>query len=115
MMVQWYNFLVMVLATLIGAVGALYLKTGAERLKGTLIQKLFIWRLWLGLFLYGIATLLSFIVLRTENLSIIYALTSMSYVWVILISWKYLGEKINAYKIIAISLILVGIVLLTVK
>jgi drug/metabolite transporter (DMT)-like permease len=113
-MIRWYNFLLVMIATMIGAVGALYLKRGAKELKGTLIEKVMTWKLWLGLFMYGIATIVSFTALRTENVSIIYALTSMSYIWVIIISQRFLGEKINTFKWAAIFLIVLGVILLTI-
>jgi len=112
-MIHWYAFLLIMIATLIGAVGALYLKKGAAELKGSLLKKILTKNLWFGLFLYGIASLFSFIALKNDNLSAVYALTSMSYIWVILIARKYLKEKINIYKWIGVCCIILGVVLLT--
>lgn len=113
-MVAFYSILLIIVATMIGAVGALQLKKGAEKMKGIMLQKVFTLRIWIGLFLYGIASLITLFVLLRENVSIIYPLTAMSYIWVIILSKVYLKEQINAYKMFAIGFIILGIVFLTI-
>lgn len=111
-MVKWYFVALIIIATWIGAYGALYLKKGARELKGSLIQKITNKKIWSGLMLYGLASVFSLMALKYENVSIIYPLTSMSYIWVALLSKKYLNEDLNKYKIIGIALIILGVVLL---
>ncbi|HYD03348.1 MAG TPA: multidrug transporter [Alphaproteobacteria bacterium] len=113
-MIAWYNLLLIIISTMIGAVGALTLKNGAMNMRGTIIQKILNFKVWLGLFLYGLASLIAIFVLLKENVSLIYPLTAMSYIWVILLSKIYLKENINAYKILAIIFIILGVTLLTI-
>lgn len=111
-MVKWYSIAFIIIATWIGAYGALYLKRGAQELKGKFIQKLTNKKIWFGLMLYGLASVFSLIALKHENVSIIYPMTSMSYIWVALLSKKYLDEDLNKHKVVGIVLIILGVFLL---
>ncbi|MFH0869442.1 MAG: EamA family transporter [archaeon] len=113
-MIRWYIFGMVLIATIAGAFGALYLKRSAKSMKGSLISKIFEKNLIIGLFLYGVGSLFSLVALKFENVSIVYALTSMSYIWIALLSRKFLGEKINRFKWFGISLIILGVVLMSI-
>ncbi|GIU68963.1 MAG: hypothetical protein KatS3mg002_0199 [Candidatus Woesearchaeota archaeon] len=65
----------------------------------------------IGIFFYGLSSLIFIMVLRITDLSIAYPMTSLAYIFVTLLSYKLLKEKINAYKIIGIILIIIGVVL----
>jgi len=112
-MIRWYIFGLVLLATIAGAFGALYLKRTAKSMKGSLINKILDKNLIIGLLLYGIGSLFSLVALKFENVSIVYALTSMSYIWIIFLSMRFLGEKINRYKWFGIALIILGVILMS--
>ncbi|MEK6920915.1 MAG: EamA family transporter [Nanoarchaeota archaeon] len=101
-----------IVATFIGAFGALFLKYGAEKLtrknKFTFINS----RLVIGVFLYGLSSVFFLIALKNGELSVLYPLTSLSYVWISLLSIKMLGEKMNFYKWLGITAILLGVSLI---
>ena len=63
-----------------------------------------------GLFFYGLATVLSVVALRGHELSVLYPIASLNYVWVSLLSMKYLNEKMNGFKWAGISCILIGMI-----
>ncbi len=65
-----------------------------------------------GYALYGINTLLLVLALRDGELSTLYPIIALTYVWVILISYSVLGEKSNAYKNVGIGLIVAGVAVL---
>jgi drug/metabolite transporter (DMT)-like permease len=98
----------LVAATLIGALASLFLKFGAEKfslsIKGILKNRFFI----LGIFCYGVSTLIYLSVLRLLDLSITYPLVAMQYIWISLLSVKYLKEKMNMLKWAGIGLIILG-------
>lgn len=99
-------------ATIIGAFGALFLKYGAEKLtrknKWTFINS----RLIFGVAMYGISSIFFLIALKNGELSVLYPLTSLSYVWISLLSIKMLGEKMNFFKWLGIGAILIGVSLI---
>jgi drug/metabolite transporter (DMT)-like permease len=70
--------------------------------------------LYLGAFLYIIAAVLNIIVLKYYNYSLVLPLTSITYIWTMLVSYIFLKEKITKNKIIGVLLICVGAVLLVI-
>ena len=111
-------FIVILLAlvsTLLGALGALMLKQGASILKFQIKVIIRNYNLWLGFLLYVFASIIFVYALKFGELSMIYPLTSLSYIWVTLLSVVLLKEEVRLKKWIGISLILVGVILLSLK
>lgn len=104
-------FSLLVIATLLGGFGAVYLKKASVNFNLSFTQVKNV-NLWFGIFYYGISTVLFLIALKFGELSIIYPLVSMSYVWVAILSMVKLNERLNKYKIAGISLIMLGVVFL---
>ncbi len=63
--------------------------------------------------LYGVSAVIYVWALKYGRLSLLYPITSLSYVWVSLLSVKFLKENMNNYKWIGISLIILGVILIT--
>ena len=104
--------LYIIIATWIGAFGALFLKKGSHfKLKDAYKN----YPLILGLLLYGLSSILFIYILRFGELSIIYPLTSLSYVWVIILSIWLLKEKITKLKWLGIIFIILGVILLSLR
>jgi len=99
-------------ATIIGAVGSLYLKFGSKKISFKIIEQLKNWELILGIFLFVISSAFYVPALKMANLSLVYPTTSLSYVWVTLLSKKFLKENINKYKWFGIALIILGVFLI---
>lgn len=62
-----------------------------------------------GLALYGIGAGLMVIALRHGELSVLYPLISLSYVWVAILSVVIFRETMNPYKIAGICVIISGV------
>lgn len=65
----------------------------------------------IGAFFYLISTLAFIPALKGGDLSVLYPFAATIYIWVALFSVKYLKEKMNLTKWIAIAIIITGIVL----
>ena len=63
-----------------------------------------------GLILNGISALTYVYALKFGDLSVLYPVAGLSYIWISIISMKYLGEKMNGYKWLGVSLIVLGVV-----
>ena len=100
-----------VIATLMGAGGATLLKLGCAGFKPLNLLKNY--HLLAGLGLYGLASLVFISALKLGELSAIYPLTSLSYIWVSIISFSFLKERCTTKKWIGVSLIIVGVVLMS--
>lgn len=99
--------------TLFGAAGQILIKTGANTLTGVSpIQMLMTPPLFLGYSLYGISTVLLVLALRDGELSILYPVISLTYVWVTILSVLIFGESMNPFKAIGILVIVLGVAIL---
>lgn len=99
-------------ATFIGAIGGLFFKFGSAHLHRNIKSIITNWRLFIGFGFYGISTLLFLIGLKGGELSVIYPFASLTYAWIVLLSIKYLDEKMNIWRWVGISMILFGVVLI---
>ncbi len=113
-MTAWWVYASILAASIIGAGGALYLKKGSSRFS---LKRP--WRiltnpqLLLGLFLYAASAVFYLNALRGGEVSLVYPLVSVSYIWVLLLSVWLLKEKLTARKMLGVLIIIAGIVLLT--
>ena len=100
-----------VVATLIGTWGALYFKLGADKLTSKILQleNLKIKELWIAVVCYGVSSIFFLGGLRGGDLSVLYPITSLTYIWVALLSMKVLKETMNSYKWLGIVFILIGV------
>jgi len=108
----------MVIFTIIGSFGSILLKKGSGRFhldfstKG-IINLLTNWNIIFGGLLYFLSLIGFIFLLRQQELSILYPLTSIGYIFVTLFSVWLLKERINAYKILGIALIIFGVWMIT--
>ncbi|NQU98252.1 EamA family transporter [Candidatus Woesearchaeota archaeon] len=105
--------LVTIFATVIGAFGSLYLKKGAADIHRNIFKQYKNFKLLFGIFLFLISSVFYVWALRYAELSLVYPITSFSYVWISLLSVKFLNEKMNTYKWLGILLIILGVLLIT--
>jgi drug/metabolite transporter (DMT)-like permease len=68
--------------------------------------------LWIGLACYGVFTLLITLALRDGELSVLYPVISLTYIWVVFLSVLVLHEPLTAWKIAGVSLICLGVAFL---
>jgi drug/metabolite transporter (DMT)-like permease len=90
--------------TLFGALGGLVLKEVS--LQKSSFSKLVYFGF--GCFFYGLGAILNVIALRSYPYTVVFPLTSFTYIWTFLISYFYLKEKFNAYKFVGLFLIILG-------
>tara|TARA_Y100000310_G_scaffold312525_1_gene359911 strand:- start:1157 stop:1498 length:342 start_codon:yes stop_codon:yes gene_type:complete len=109
-MINSSSVILILIGTFIGAIGTLLIKKGNDKLSFSKFvrSKYFL----IGIPLYGVSTVCYVLALRMEQLSIIYPLASMTYLWTTLFSVKYLGEKMNKWKYFGLSGIILGVVLI---
>lgn len=65
-----------------------------------------------GLACYGFSTMLLVLALRYGELSVLYPIIALTYVWVSILSVSLLGESLNAFKIIGLACIVIGVAVL---
>jgi uncharacterized membrane protein len=98
--------------TLLGATAQMLMKTGMQRPAPTLWTYVTNVPLLIGYTLYGLGAVLFTLALRDGELSVLYPVISLSYVWVTLLSIPVLHETINSYKVVGIVTIMAGVAVL---
>lgn len=104
--------------TLVAAAAQPLFKSGAARIDehltiGRLIGVLVTdYPLIIGLVMYGFGAALMILALRHGELSVLYPVISLSYVWVAILSVLIFHESMNAIKIAGIAIIILGVAIL---
>ncbi len=62
-----------------------------------------------GYSLYGISTVLLVLALRDGELSILYPVISLTYVWVTLLSVYFFKEQISPLKLLGVMVVVIGV------
>jgi drug/metabolite transporter (DMT)-like permease len=104
----------MIAFTMFASVGQTFMKTGADRLKlnpslaGVLVDS----PLQIGLALYICGAVLAVLALRHGELSVLWPIISLSYVWVAILAKILIHEAISPLKIAGIAVIIVGVAIM---
>ena len=101
--------------TVLGAIAQVLIKSGAPKLSvqtslvDTAISIVTNLPIISGLVLYGLSTIMLVLALRHGELSMIYPVIALTFVWVTILSAVVIGESMNAYKIAGIAIIVAGV------
>ena len=103
-------FMVLI-SSFVGAIGAFFLKRASTYLN---IKTFFKSKnLIIGLILYSVSSIIFIIALKYGELTLLYPLVSTTYIWTLIISNKFLGEKIHKKNWLGILIIIIGVWLIT--
>jgi drug/metabolite transporter (DMT)-like permease len=96
--------------TILGAAAQIFMKLGANHLAHPgLIGMLTNLALLSGLVLYGLSTVLLVLALKDGELSLLYPVIALTYVWVTVLSLVLLHDQPNPYKLAGIAIIVIGV------
>jgi multidrug transporter EmrE-like cation transporter len=99
--------------TILGAAAQVLMKTGANQLAHPgLLGMIANLPLMGGYCLYGISTVLLVIALKDGELSLLYPVIALTYVWVTVLSFLIFHDHINQWKVAGIVLIMSGVAVL---
>ena len=87
-------------------------KIGSATLKPDLLSILSNYHIIGGIILYAVGGTLLILSFRGGEVSVLYPILATSYIWVSLLSVKFLGEIMNSFKWIGIASIIAGIILI---
>jgi uncharacterized membrane protein len=110
--------LLAVFATFITAAAQILIKTGSGRigehatLLNTVLGLVTVPSLFFGYVLYGVVTLIMILALRHGELSVIWPIISLSFVWVAILSVLVFHESMNFAKIGGIAVIITGVAIM---
>ena len=96
--------------TVLGAAAQVLMKTGANQMTHHgLLGMITNLPLMGGYGLYGLSTLLLVLALKDGELSLLYPIIALTYVWVTVLSFLIFHDQINPWKILGIGLIVTGV------
>jgi multidrug transporter EmrE-like cation transporter len=107
-----HSILLVFMASFIGSFGAVFLKFGAGRLHRDLKTVIFNWRLALGVALYLLSFVFYYLGVREGELSVLYPMVSLGYIWTLVWSRIFFKEPISRRKVAGLGLIITGIIVL---
>ncbi len=104
----------MIAFTIFASVGQTFMKTGANQLLENLSFSVLIHDtpLQIGLTLYICGAALAVLALRHGELSVLWPLISLSYVWVAIMAKIMIHESMSPLKIAGISVIILGVAIM---
>lgn len=105
-------WLLLIFMTVVGSVASFFFKkaSGAQGIFEILKNV----NLYLGGGLYVASAVINIIVLRYLDYSVVLPMTSLTYVWTMIISYIMLREKITRKKIIGVIAIFVGAIMVAI-
>ncbi|BBK78195.1 EamA family transporter [Clostridium butyricum] len=105
-------YILLIIMTLMGAIASLFLKkaSGFKSLK----QLVFNINLYLGGILYVLSAVINIYILRFLDYSLVLPLTSITYIWTMIISYCVFKEKITIKKMFGLMLVIIGVMLIAV-
>jgi drug/metabolite transporter (DMT)-like permease len=103
------SILLVLLASVIGSIGAVFLKLGAVRL--TNVWSLLNWRLGAGVGFYLGSSVFYGWGIKNGQISVLFPMVSLSYVWTLIWARMLFRETITKQKFTAVGIILLGVLL----
>lgn len=110
---QGQSITLVLCCTVLGAAAQMLMKVGLSHLShpgltGYATSPL----LLAGYCLYGINTVLMIFALRDGELSILYPIIALTYVWVTILSVLFFHESLNFFKLLGVAVIVAGVAVL---
>lgn len=105
--------LIILIFTLLGSYGGYCFKKAANQ--PTILGILASPRLYVGGGLYFASMLLNIYTLRYMPYNVVFPLTSITYIWTLILAKVYLKEKITSRKLIGIALLCIGAICMVIE
>jgi multidrug transporter EmrE-like cation transporter len=99
--------------TILGTLAQVLMKTGMDHFKLEPMALLTNLPLVAGYVLYGVNTVMLVMALREGELSVLYPILALTYVWVTLVSYIRLHEPPNIYKNLGVMAIIAGVIVIS--
>jgi drug/metabolite transporter (DMT)-like permease len=107
-----YALPTLIACTFVVALAQFLLKQGSIRLAPTLEGTIFNWALILGMLLYFVNAIFFILIIKHMDLSIAQPTMSLSFVWVILLSFFYFKEILSIWTFTGMVMIIIGVIFL---
>ena len=107
------SIILVFICTILGTFAQLLMKNGMEHFVPQPLAILTNYSLIGGYVLYGINTVMLVLALREGELSVLYPIIALTYVWVTLVSYVHLHEPPNVLKNAGVAAIIGGVIVIS--
>lgn len=106
------SILLVLLGSFIGSFGAVFLKAGSQTLRRNWKALLLNWKLAAGVLTYLLSSVFFVMGMKHGEVTILYPLVSLGYIWTLLWSKLFFDEPFTKSKFVGIGIIMFGVGLL---
>ncbi len=106
------SIVLVLFGSFIGSFGAVFLKIGAEHMKGSLLRLLTNYWLGVGVVLYLLSSVFYMMGVSQGQLTVLYPMVSLGYIWAILWARIFFKEAFTMAKVGGLLLIIFGVALI---
>jgi multidrug transporter EmrE-like cation transporter len=106
------SIVLVLIGSFIGSFGAVFLKASSGQLKRNLSSFLFNWKLIAGVAFYLISSVFFVMGLKKGELTILYPLVSLGYIWTLVWSRIFFQEPLTKTKMLGLATIVFGVIIL---
>jgi uncharacterized membrane protein len=107
------SILLVLISSFLGSFGAVFLKLGAEHLKGSIARLLTNYWLACGICFYLLSSVFYMMGVSQGQLTVLYPMVSLGYIWAILWARLLFKEPFTIAKIAGLALIICGVSLIS--
>lgn len=108
-----FGILLVIISTILGAFGTYHFKKVSDTISFNPKKLFFNYKFIFASLLFGLSAGVYIIALTKGQLNVLYPISSLGYLWTTIISKRFLNEKLNGYKIIGITFIIIGAIFVT--
>ena len=110
MATKTFAIIMMVFCTALTSFAQVFYKKGSALLSFNLLELITNYNLIIGLIMYATAAVIMIIAFKYGEVTVLYPIVTLSYVWVSLLSVYYFNEVMNFYKWLGVLIIIIGII-----
>ena len=102
------------------AAAQIYMKLGMAKvgeyvMSWSYVRSFFNWQLILALILYVVGMVIYMFMLKSYDVSIVYPLTSISYIFTMLMAMAFLGEQIRVWGWLGVLFVMLGVGMIAIQ
>lgn len=106
------SIILVLFGSFIGSFGAVFLKLGAEHMRGSVLRLLTNYWLGVGVVLYLLSSVFYMMGISQGQLTVLYPMVSLGYIWAILWARIFFKEPFTRAKIGGLAMIICGVALI---
>ena len=106
------SIILVLFGSFIGSFGAVFLKLGAEHMRGSVFSLLTNYWLGVGVVLYLLSSVFYMMGVSQGQLTVLYPMVSLGYIWAILWARIFFKEPFTRAKIGGLAMIICGVALI---